>query len=358
MLEGPASRDLEPEIPPGLHYVDDRRPGYSRRLIGGKFEYFDTLGKRIKQAKTISRINALAIPPAYKNVWICPDPAGHIQATGRDARGRKQYRYNPLWCQVRDANKYERLLDFGQCLPAIRRRVERDLLRRDFGRERVVAAVVRLLDATLIRVGNQKYAKENRSYGLTTLRMRHTRLVGNDIRFQFRGKSGVDHDVRINDARVARVVRRCLEIPGQELFQWIDAEGARHPIGSADVNAYLKDIVGEDFTAKDYRTWAGSVAAFDRLRRLSAISPARPKVIVQVVKDVAKRLANTPAVCRKCYVHPLVVERFLEDALPFLPTPSSPRLLRADERRFFAFLKEQSSPRSSSPMRLPRVAGS
>jgi DNA topoisomerase-1 len=328
------------DLPVGLHYSDDARAGYTRRLEHDKFVYYDTRGHRITNQRTVERINKLAIPPAYRDVWICPDAEGHIQATGKDARGRKQYRYNPLWCAVRDANKFARLLDFGRALPKIRRRVEEDLARRDFGRVRVIAAVVRLLDMTLIRIGNEKYAKANRSYGLTTLRTRHTEVRGDEIRFQFRGKSGIDHDVRISDPRVARIVRRCLEIPGQELFQWLDAEGTRHAIGSADVNAYLKDIAAEDFSAKDYRTWAGSVKAFDLLHRLEADALSnRPKAVVAIVKDVAKRLANTPAICRKCYVHPIVVERFLEDALPTIKTPASPRLLRADERRFLAFLQ-------------------
>lgn len=332
------------DVPSGLHYVDDTRPGLSRKLERGKFAYFDVAGQRVKDPEEIRRINALAIPPAYRDVWICPDPQGHIQATARDARGRKQYRYNPLWCAVRDADKFGRLLQFGRALPAIRRRVERDLMRRDFGRERIVAAVVRLLDLTLIRVGNQKYAKENRSYGLTTLRTRHTEVLGNDIRFRFRGKSGIDHDVRINDARVARIVRRCLEIPGQELFQYLDGEGTRHPIGSADVNAYLKSAVEEDFTAKDYRTWSGSVHAFDLLQKRTDDIERRPKVVVEVIKSVSKRLANTPAICRKCYVHPIVVERFLADALPPFRAVAAPRMLRADERRFLRFLEDQPAP--------------
>jgi DNA topoisomerase I len=334
------------DIPVGLHYVDDTRPGISRKLQRGKFAYFDTAGRRIKDPKEVKRINALAIPPAYQKVWICPDPAGHIQATARDARGRKQYRYNPLWCSVRDADKFGRLLQFGQALPAIRKRVERDLQRKDFGRERLIAAVVRLLDLTLIRVGNQKYAKANRSYGLTTLRTRHTEVLGNAIRFRFRGKSGIDHDVRISDGRLARIVRRCLEIPGQELFQYLDAEGGRHPIGSADVNAYLKTIVEQDFTAKDYRTWAGSVHAFDLLQKSADELDRRPKVVVEVIKSVSRRLANTPAICRKCYVHPIVVEHFLEGQLPAFAPVAAPRMLRADERRFLKFLADRPAPSS------------
>ena len=344
MLEAPQAMAEHP-LTRGLHYFDDAQPGFTRRLLRGKYAYFDLKQRRITDPKVIARINSLAIPPAYQNVWICPDPAGHLQATGKDARGRKQYRYNPLWNEVRDADKYARLVQFGHALPAIRRRVEEDLAKPGLGRSRVVAAVVRLLDLTLIRVGNQKYARANQSYGLTTLRNRHIEVSGDDIRFQFRGKSGIDHDVRLSDRRVARIVRRCLEIPGQELFQWLDADGTRHQIGSADVNQYLKDLVAEDFTAKDYRTWSGSVAAFDLLHGLSDSDTAnRKKAVVGVIKEVAKRLANTPAICRKCYVHPGVIERFMTDHLPTIKTPASPRGLRADERRFLAFLEHHAAP--------------
>jgi DNA topoisomerase-1 len=343
LLEAPAPLGV-PELARGLHYFDDAQPGFTRRLLRGKFVYFDLAGKRIADAKVIARINALAIPPAYQQVWICPDPAGHLQATGKDARGRKQYRYNPLWNEVRDADKYARLVQFGHALPAIRRQVEQDLAQPGLGRARVVAAVVRLLDLTLIRVGNQKYARANRSYGLTTLRNRHIEVAGDDIRFRFRGKSGIDHDVRLSDKRVARIVKSCLEIPGQELFQWLDSDGMRHQIGSADVNQYLKDLVAEDFTAKDYRTWSGSVSAFDLLHGLNDDALTnRKKAVAGVIKDVARRLANTPAICRKCYVHPVVVERFMSDSLPTIKTPASPRGLRADERRFLAFLEHHAT---------------
>ena len=339
MLEAPQATATQP-LAHGLHYFDDAQPGFTRRLLRGKYAYFDFKQQRITDQTVIERINALAIPPAYQDVWICPDPAGHLQATGRDARGRKQYRYNPLWNEVRDADKYARLVQFGHALPTIRRQVEQDLAKPGLGRARVVAAVVRLLDLTLVRVGNRKYARANRSYGLTTLRNRHTEVSGDDIRFRFRGKSGIDHDVRLSDKRVARIVKRCLEIPGQELFQWLDADGMRHQIGSADVNQYLKDLVAEDFTAKDYRTWSGSVAAFDLLHGLGETDIAnRKKAVVGVIKEVASRLANTPAICRKCYVHPVVVERFSDDRLPTIKTPASPRGLRADERRFLAFLE-------------------
>ncbi len=343
MLEAPAPLGV-PELARGLHYFDDAQPGFTRRQLRGKFVYFDLAGKRIADARVIARINALAIPPAYQQVWICPDPAGHLQATGKDARGRKQYRYNPLWNEVRDADKYARLVQFGHALPAIRRQVEQDLAKPGLGRARVVAAVVRLLDLTLIRVGNQKYARANRSYGLTTLRNRHIEVAGDDIRFRFRGKSGIDHDVRLSDKRVARIVKRCLEIPGQELFQWLDSDGVRHQIGSADVNQYLKELVAEDFTAKDYRTWSGSVSAFDLLHGLSDEQLTnRKKAVAGVIKDVARRLANTPAICRKCYVHPVVVERFMSDSLPTIKTPAAPRGLRADERRFLAFLEHHAT---------------
>ncbi len=343
MLEAPAPIEV-PKLTRGLHYFDDAKPGFTRRLVRGRFAYFDLKQKLIADDKIIARINALAIPPAYQDVWICPDPAGHLQATGRDARGRKQYRYNTLWNEVRDADKYARLVQFGRALPLIRRKVEQDLAEPGLGRARVVAAVVRLLDLTLIRIGNQKYARANRSYGLTTLRNRHIEVAGDDIRFRFRGKSGIEHDVQLSDRRVARIVKRCLEIPGQELFQWLDQDGTPHQIGSADVNQYLKELVGEDFTAKDYRTWSGSVSAFDLLHGLGeAESANRKKAVAGVIKDVAKRLANTPAVCRKCYVHPVVVERFMNDRLPTIKTPASPRGLRADERRFLAFLERHAA---------------
>jgi len=328
------------DLPAGLSYADDRTPGYTRKWIRGKYRYFDTDGRRITDRATIERIDTLAIPPAYTDVWICPDKTGHIQATGRDARRRKQYRYNPTWCAVRDANKYGRLLDFGRALARIRRQVNRDMKRPGLGRERIAATIVRLLEVTLIRVGNEKYAKANRSYGLTTLQNRHANVSGADIRFRFRGKSGIDHDVTLNDARVARIVRRCMEIPGQELFQYMDDEGGRHPIGSGDVNAYLRGIAGADFSAKDYRTWAGSAHTLALLRKSAYTTPkAARRTVVEVIKAVSVRLANTPAVCRRCYVHPSLLNRYLDGKFT-VADRIAPRELGIEERRLLGFLEQ------------------
>ena len=232
------SLSVAPELPNDLHYVDDRAPGITRRKLRGKFCYFDPHGERIRDAQVIARINALAIPPAYVDVWICPDPKGHLQATGRDARGRKQYRYHPRWREVRDTDKYANLLLFGKALPKLRQTIEQHLSLPEHGREKVMATVITLLDNTLIRIGNVRYAKENRSYGLTTLRNRHVEVQGSAIRFHFRGKSGIEHEVEVSDRRLARIIRRCLELPGQHLFQYLDANGERHTVTSTDVNNY------------------------------------------------------------------------------------------------------------------------
>ncbi|MEG0248217.1 MAG: DNA topoisomerase IB, partial [Pseudomonas sp.] len=249
------------DLPRDLHYVDDSQPGLSRRKLRGKFQYFDSHGQRLTDADEIQRINALAIPPAYTDVWICADPKGHLQATGRDARGRKQYRYHPRWREVRDSDKYSRLQQFGNALPKLRKQLQAQVDAPGFNREKVLATVVLLLDATLIRVGNSQYARDNRSYGLTTLRTRHVDIKGSEIQFQFRGKSGVEHQVSIKDRRLATVLKRCLELPGQNLFQYLDENGERRTVSSTDVNAYLHSLTGADFTAKDYRTWAGSALA-------------------------------------------------------------------------------------------------
>lgn len=247
--------ELIDELPSDLHYVDDTQPGITRKKLRGKFSYFEPSGQRITDADEIKRINALAVPPAYTDVWICPDPSGHLQATGRDARGRKQYRYHARWREVRDADKYSRLREFGQALPKLRKQLEALLAAPGFSRDKVMATVITLLDATLIRVGNTQYARDNRSYGLTTLRSRHVEVNGSAILFQFRGKSGIEHQITVKDRRLARVIKRCLEIPGQNLFQYLDEHGERHTVSSSDVNTYLKTLTGADFTAKDYRTW-------------------------------------------------------------------------------------------------------
>lgn len=268
-------------------------------------------GSRVGDPHTLARIRALVIPPAWRRVWICERPDGHIQASGWDARGRKQYRYHAEWRRVRDESKYERLAAFGRRLPSIRRRIAADLARDGMPREKVVATLIRLLEATLMRVGNEEYARTNGSYGLTTLRDRHVTVSGADVRFRFRGKSGVMHEVSVADRRVARIVRRCQELPGQVLFSWMDADGVVRDVGSSDVNEYLRAVVGAEFSAKDFRTWAGTVLA---ARALAVPVPASPRArraaVVAAVKAVAARLGNTAAVCRRCYVHPAVLEAF------------------------------------------------
>jgi len=264
----------------------------------------------------LDRIKRLAIPPAWRDVWICASPRGHIQATGRDARGRKQYRYHARWREVRDGAKYDKVLEFAQRLPALRARTARDLQAPGLSRRKVVAAVVRLLEATLIRVGNEEYARQNRSFGLTTLRARHASVAGSRLEFRFRGKSARNHVVRISDRRLGRIVKRCQELPGQALFQYVDAEGRRRSVGSSDVNAYLREATRSDFSAKDFRTWAGTVLAACALRELPAHAGRQAnRQVVRAVESVAERLGNTPAICRRCYVHPAVIEAYLDGSL-------------------------------------------
>ncbi len=300
-----------------LRYVSDGKPGLRRVRHGAGFRYLGTDGTSIHDLITLRRIRNLAIPPAWTDVWICPIPHGHIQAVGRDARRRKQYRYHPRWREVRDQTKYARLIDFGKALPRIRERVEHDLAVRDLPREKVLAAVVRLLETTLIRVGNEEYARRNHSYGLTTLRSQHVTVKGTRLRFEFRGKGGKHHAVGITDRRLARVVRRCQELPGHELFQYLDDEGNRQSIDSADVNAYLRDIGGDDFTAKDFRTWGGTVlAAFALLAREASAEGGDPKrQLSEAIGEVARRLGNTVTICRKCYIHPDVIAAHAELSL-------------------------------------------
>ena len=332
---------LPDALPSDLHYVDDTQPGITRKKLRDKFCYFDPAGQRITDQDEIKRINALAVPPAYTDVWICADPRGHLQATGRDARGRKQYRYHPRWREVRDADKYSRLRDFGLALPKLRKQLEALLAAPGFSRDKVMATVITLLDATLIRVGNAQYARDNRSYGLTTLRNRHVEVNGNAIQFQFRGKSGVEHQITVKDRRLARIIKRCLEIPGQNLFQYLDENGERHTVSSSDVNAYLQTLTGADFTAKDYRTWAGSALALAVLRKLKWEPESDAKRhVVEMVKNVAKQLGNTPAVCRKCYIHPAVLDGFLLGALAELPRPRARKGLRAEEVGLAVFLEK------------------
>ncbi|MEK6346706.1 MAG: DNA topoisomerase IB [Burkholderia sp.] len=337
-----------------LRHVDDRRPGLTRRRLRGRFAYFDPDGVRIRDAVIIARIDALAIPPAYVDVWICADPLGHLQATGRDARGRKQYRYHPLWRELRDANKYSRMAEFAKALPRIRARVTRDLRQPGMPRDKVVATVVRLLDTTQVRIGSAEYARDNASYGLTTLRKRHLKMTDGEVRLRFTGKSGVEHDVTIDDPRVRRMLRRCAELPGHDLFQYLDEGGQRHTVGSADINAYLQAASGADFTAKDYRTWAGSVHALGALRRIEWIDATQArKQIVETVRTVAALLYNTPAVCRRCYIHPTVLEAFERGALVTLGPCRARRGLKVDEVAFAALLM-QAEPAAPAPKPKPK----
>jgi DNA topoisomerase-1 len=297
----------------GLRYVTDAKPGFTRKRQGKKsFRYFDEDGKPLKDAATLARIRSLVIPPAWKEVWICPSPNGHLQATGRDARGRKQSRYHPRWREVRDETKYERMLSFGAALSSVRQRVERDISQPGLSQTKVLATIARLMETTCIRVGNTEYARKNHSYGLTTMRNRHVRIDGAKITFRFEGKSGVEHTVDVHDRRLAKIIQRCQDIPGYELFQYVDDAGERHTIDSSDVTTYLREISGQDFTAKDFRTWAGSVATCALLRELEPfVSETQAKKnLVGVIKDVASQLGNTPSVCRKCYVHPAVLATY------------------------------------------------
>jgi DNA topoisomerase-1 len=298
----------------GLRYVSDAMPGIRRKRAGRGFSYIGVDGQRLRDRRQIDRIRSLAIPPAWTDVWICPIARGHLQATGRDAKGRKQYRYHPRWHAVRDEAKYERMIAFGQALPRIRRRVEEDLSRPGLPRERVLAAVVRLLEKTRVRVGNEEYARENRSFGLTTLRNRHAEVGASRIRFRFRGKGGKEHEVELSDRRLATIVGRCQDLPGQALFTYLDEDGEPRTVDSADVNEYLREISGEEFTAKDFRTWAWTVLAAWALSELTEFdSEAQAKRnVVRAVEAVAERLGNTPAVSRKSYVHPTVIDAYLD----------------------------------------------
>ncbi len=300
-----------------LRYVNDRKPGFTRLRVEGGFEYHDAKGVAITDEDVITRIRKLAIPPAYTDVWICPDPRGHLQAVGRDARGRKQYRYHPNWRIVRDEAKYGKMLVFGQVLPRIREQVQQDMRLQGLPKRKVIAAIVALLEKTMMRVGNEEYAKENKSYGLTTLRNRHARVKGGHVEFDFRGKHGVEHHIDLEDRRLARIVERCRDLPGQDLFQFVDQDGDRHAIGSEDVNDYLREVTGEDITAKDFRTWAATTLAAATLAELQRFDTqaAAKKEVLRAVEGVAKRLGNTPAICRKCYIHPAVFEGYLDGSL-------------------------------------------
>ena len=300
----------------GLVYVSDEDRGLARERAGDGFAYFKANGDAVQDEATLERIRKLAIPPAWTGVWICARANGHLQATGRDARGRKQYRYHPQFREVRESTKYEHMMEFARALPAIRRRVAEDMALRGLPREKVLATVVNLLETTLIRVGNDDYAKENKSYGLTTLRNPHVKVEGPQLRFQFKGKSGKTWRLQVKDRRIAKIVRACQELPGQRLFQYQE-EGELREVTSADVNAYLKEITGRDITAKDFRTWAGTVMAALALQEFEAIDTqaAQKKNIRAAIESVAARLGNTPTICRKCYVHPEVLNAYVEGQL-------------------------------------------
>lgn len=317
---------MSEDVPEGLRWSSDESPGITRRGRGKGFDYRDSTGRPVTDARTLERIRRLAIPPAWTDVWICPRADGHIQATGRDAKGRKQYRYHDQWSSARADGKFERVAAFGRALPKIRRRVDADLSLRGPQRDKVLATVVSLLEITLIRVGNREYARRNRSYGLTTLQKRHVEVGGAQLRFRFRGKSGVEHDTGVRDRRLARILKDLRELPGQHLFKYRDETGEQREVSSDDVNAYLREIAGEDFSAKDFRTWAATVSAARALVDMQPPgSPTAARGGVRLcVKAVSGLLGNTPTVCRSSYIHPRVFEAFASGALhESLPRPDA-----------------------------------
>jgi DNA topoisomerase-1 len=336
----------------GLTYVSDAIPGIRRRRAGSGWVYFAPNGVRIRDRDKRQRINSLAIPPAWTDVWICPDPAGHIQATARDARGRKQYRYHVSYREACDRSKFRRMLEFSEVLPRLRERIERDLKGPDLSRRQILATVVRLLDRTLIRVGNDEYARENHSFGLTTLRRRHVSVEGHSLRFSFRGKSGVEHNVAVVDGRIARIVQRCQDLRGRELFQYLDGQGKRQLVSSDDVNAYLREATGADFSAKDFRTWGGTMHAALGLRAMGPAPTQREaeRNILRALDEVSERLGNTRTVCRKYYVHPGVLEAYLRGrtvegtAPPIdgrMPRSHAAAALRRDELAVLQFVQDE-----------------
>jgi DNA topoisomerase-1 len=329
----------------GLVYASDFEPGIRRARKGGGFAYFDPHGKPVTDPATLDRILNLAIPPAWKDVWICMRERGHLQVTGRDARGRKQNRYHARWHKIRDADKFARLLGFARALPRIRRRVTRDLGQPGLSREKVVATIVRLLEMTFARIGNEEYARQNGTFGLTTLRDRHVKFKGSTVRFLFRGKTGREVEIGVTNRRVASVVKRCEELPGQMLFQYIDPAGDRRTVTSDDVNQYLREVSGEDYTAKDFRTWGATVLAASALRELVGFesdTEARHNVVA-AIDSVARRLGHTRAVCRHSYVHPAVIDTYMEGSLESvlsLVDGRTHRNLKAEEAAVIALLKQ------------------
>jgi DNA topoisomerase I len=334
-----------------LRYVTDDLPGITRKRSRKGFRYFDPQRRLLRQPESLRRIKSLAIPPAWKHVWISPWADSHLQATGRDARGRKQHRYHPRWREVRDQTKFDRMSAFGRVLPALRRRLSRDLARSGLPRDKVLATVVKLLETTFIRVGNEEYARHNRSFGLTTMRTKHVKVTGAKIRFEFRGKGGKTFSLDLSDRRLAKIVNHCQDLPGQELFQYVDEEGQHRTINSSDVNDYLREVTREDFTAKDFRTWAGTVLAVSALREVKHFdSKAHARRnIVNAIETVARKLGNTRTVCRKSYVHPAVIDSYLDGSLlstlsPKVHYETAPSLnrLNSDESAVMAILEQQS----------------
>jgi len=336
-------------VPQGLRFVTDGVRGIRRKRVGGGWAYYAPEGTLITDRATRKRLNALAIPPGWSDVWICPDAEGHIQATARDARGRKQYRYHLQYREARDRSKFRRMLEFSEVLPRLREHIERDLRAGELSRRQILATVVSLLDKTLIRVGNDEYARENRSYGLTTLRRRHVKVDGTVLRFSFRGKSGVEHTIAVADPRLARIVQRCRELPGEDLFQYVDASGRRQLISSDDVNGYLRELTGRDITAKDFRTWGGTMLAAVELSRMGSPASRREadRNILRAIDAVAARLGNTRGVCRKYYVHPALLHAYLMGETVAEPAPmrrtraKHGAALRRDEVLVLQFLQEK-----------------
>jgi len=334
----------------GLRYVNDALPGIARRRAGKGFVYKDADGNTVRDEKFLARIKTLAIPPAYNEVWICPFENGHIQATGMDERGRKQYRYHEKWREVRDENKYERMIAFGRALPRIRRATTRDLKQKGLPRSKVLAAIVQLLEKTMIRVGNEQYANENKSFGLTTMRNRHAKIKGARVHFDFKGKSGVHHEIDLQDESLARVIAKLQDLPGQELFQYVDENGEIVSAGSGEVNEYLKEISGQDFSAKDFRTWSGTVLAslaLQEFEKFDSETQAK-KNVLRAIENVSERLGNTPSVCRKCYVHPAVIDSYMDGTmLEVLQHKAERELggtlrgLRPEEGAILAFLQKR-----------------
>ena len=360
-IASPADAALDPAVvarEAGLRYRTDTTPGISRRRSGTGWSYRKPDGTPVRDLPTVRRIKALGIPPAWRHVWISPDAQSHLQATGRDAKGRKQYRYHAKWREARDEAKYDRMLAFGEALPRIRARVAQDLSLPGLPREKVLAIVVRLLETTLIRVGNEEYARENGHYGLTTMHTEHVEVRGSTVSFHFTGKAGVEHAISVDDPKVAKLLRKLQHLPGQELFQYMDDDGERRNIGSADVNAYLHEITGEHFTAKDFRTWSGTVLAALALIEFEAYDSETQakKNIVRAIESVAEKLGNTPTICRKCYVHPEVIASYLDgtmrDALRVqveAELTDNLHSLRPEEAAVLAFLRERLARGTAAP---------